>query len=281
MSDLRLTWPTPRQVCRLAGIWLLVWLPVAVSAQTLGGPRAAPTAPRNGGVLTGFRTTLDFTHLISGSDVAPFNWDLDMLADLDLFDLGFLRGNMLGNFETIIGNEKRSVDPNQANYTVDLTAFIRLPRGELGTTIHHVSRHLIDRATDDSVSWNMVGVSYGDRFSLGRFALEAGARGMGTVERAGVDYDGQFEGYVKMARPVGHGLAIIASAEGVVVPVEREIQGRDTMRGGRVEAGLRLLTRGSSVDVYVAWEQRIDAEVSAPGTIRWTQVGFRLATSVP
>lgn len=270
-----------RRLRRLAGVCFVVWPPVAASAQTLGGPRPATTAPREAGLLTAFRPGLDVTHILNADDMARFNWDLDMSVELDLFDLGFLRGNMFGSFETIIGSENRSVDPNQANYTMDLSMFVRLPRGELSVTTHHVSRHLIDRATNDSVSWNMIGVSYGDRFAIGRVDLVAGARGMATVDRSGVDYDGQFEGFVTMARSVRNWVAVIAGADGTLVPVTRATFGRDTRRGGRLEAGLRLFTGMSTLDVFVAREHRIDAEVGDPDTARWTEVGFRLAASLP
>ena len=121
--------------------------------------------------------------------------------DVDMFDAGHFRGNLFINIETIIGNEFRGVDPNQNNYTADLSVFIRLPKGELSTTFHHVSRHLADRATDKSVSWNMFGVGYGNTFTLGDMNLDAGVRALWTVERAGVDYDAQYGGYLKVMRP--------------------------------------------------------------------------------
>ena len=136
-------------------VWCAVWLPVAASAQVLGGPRPQATAPRATGLLPRFLTTVDVTHL-SGTDADnQFNWDTDLAVDLDVVDVGFLRANIFANVETMVGSERRGVDPNQSGYRLDVTVFFRLPRGELASTFHHVSRHLSDRATTESVSWNL------------------------------------------------------------------------------------------------------------------------------
>lgn len=258
-----------------------VWLPVAASGQVLGGPRAQATAPPNPGMLTRFQTTFDVANLRGGDADRRFNWDVDTAIDVDVVDLGFVRGSVFIGVETIVGSEQRGVDPNQAGYTLEASAFLRLPRGELATTFHHVSRHLADRATMDSVSWNMAGVSYGDRFSLGPFGFEAGARGMKTAGRNGVDYDGQLEGHVNVARAITESMALIAGAEGAIVPIDRSKFGRDTRRGGRIEAGLRVFADSTALDIFVAWEQRIDPMFMVSDTTRWTQFGFRLVAPVP
>ena len=250
-------------------------------AQTLGGARPQATAPRQQGGLTAFRTVFDVRHLDGANADSGYDWDLDLSIDFDFVDLGIVRGNVHGVFETIIGNEFRDVDPNQANYVADISVFIRLPRGELATTFHHVSRHQIDRTDAGSISWNMVGVSYGDRLTIGRFAIDAGVRGMGTVERAGVDYRGQVEGYLRLVRPVTPLLSIIAGADGVIVPVATDVLQRDTRRGGRFEGGVRLRSPVGVTDLFAAWEQRIDASSVRRQTTRWAQFGFRLMAPAP
>lgn len=250
-------------------------------AQTVGGVLPVPHAPPDRGVLTAWRTTLDAVHL-SGADAGPpFDWDVDFRFDTDLFDLGFVRANLLAQVETIVGSELRNVDPNQNNYTADFSLFFRLPRGELGAMFHHVSRHLADRADQGSVSWNMVGVSYGERFTLGPARLDAGVRAMGTTERAGADYTAQIEWHGTMELPLNRRLAIIAAADGVVAPVEREMFGRDTRRGGRLSGGVRLPSTAAAVDLYVGWEQRIDAGQFARDTTRWMQAGLRVTVPAP
>lgn len=266
--------------------WVVLFLALcshhtAASAQTLGGVRPQTTSPSDRGVLTAFRTSLDFTKFSGVSADTRFNWDVDVRLDTDLFDLGIVRGNLLANVETIIGSQFRDVDPNQNNYVLDFSLFVRLPRGEIGTSFHHVSRHLVDRADQGSVSWNMVGVSYGDRFEIGQFLVDAGVRGMGTVERASVDYVAQFEWYGNLEAPINPRVSVIVGAEGVIVPVEREMLRRTTRKGGRVLGGVRLPAVAGTIDLFVAWEQRIDAGQFTRDTPRWMQFGIRLNTQVP
>lgn len=267
---------------RCAGLLLALLLAaLPAAAQTVGGVRPVPHAPPERGVLTAWHTTLDAVHL-AGADAGPrFDWDIDFRFDADLFDLGFVRANVLAQVETIVGSELRDVDPNQNNYTADFTLFFRLPRGELGATFHHVSRHLADRADQGSVSWNMVGVSYGERFLLGPARLDAGVRAMGTTERAGVDYTAQIEWYGALEVPLNPRLSFIGLADGVVAPVEREMFGRGARRGGRLSGGVRLPAPAGAIDLYAGWEQRIDAGQFARDTTRWAHAGIRVTVPAP
>ena len=270
-----------RRLVSSAVVCVLVSLPGIASAQMLGGPRPQTTAPRAQGFLTGFRTMFGLQRTSGASVEAAFDWDLDLSIDFDVFDFGFARGNVFGNFETIIGPELRAIDPNQNDYTVDLSVFFRLPRGELAATFHHASRHLVDRARQDSVSWNMLGIAYGDRFSIGQLEVDTGVRGMGAVRRYGVDYLGQFEAYVNMTHSINSALAIIAGGDAVIIPVKSEKFDRGTRNGGRAEAGMRLLAGAAAIDLFAAWERRVDASSVDRETATWAQFGLRLAAPVP
>ena len=250
-------------------------------AQTLGGVRPQTTAPRKSGVLTAFRAALDISHLSGAATDNRYNWDADLVLDADLFDVGVFRGNLFANLETMVGSELRDVDPNQNNYTADFSIFVRLPRGELGTTFHHVSRHLSDRKDLGSVSWNMVGVSYGDRFTLGSLIVDAGIRAMGTIERAGVDYTAQLEWHGHFTRPINSRVSIITGLEGVFVPVEEKMMMRNLKKGGVVFGGIRFPTGAGIVDLYVAWERRIDAGQFTRDIPQWTKSGIRIRTPLP
>ncbi len=253
-----------------------LWRPAPAAAQTLGGPLPRMDVPPARGVLTALGTTLDIARLAGVGADARYNWDADVGIDADLFDLGFVRGNLLASLETIIGGELRDIDPNQNNYTTDFAVFVRLPRGELGAAFHHVSRHLADRADLGSVSWNMVGVSYGDRFAVGPVQVDAAARAMGTVERANVDYTAQLELHAAAELPLNARVSLVAAATGVVVPVERAHFGRAARRGGRVLAGVRLPAGVGAVDLLAGWEQRIDAGQFTRDTPRWFRLDVRL-----
>ena len=273
---------TAARWCRGAVLlYALVWHPAPAGAQTVGGVRPVPHAPSARGVLTAWHTTLDAAHLAGADAGPPFDWDVDFRFDTDLFDLGFVRANVLAQVETIVGSELRDVDPNQNNYTADFTLFFRLPRGELGAMFHHVSRHLADRADQGSVSWNMVGVSYAEQFAVGPARIDAGVRAMGATERAGVDYTAQIEWYGAVELPVGSRLAIIGAADGALAPVEREMFGRGARRGGRLSGGVRFPSAAGAVDLYAGWEQRIDAGQFTRDTMRWMQAGVRMTVPAP
>lgn len=255
--------------------------PIGLSAQTLGGVRPQMTAPRAHGALTAFRTTLDLSHLNGSEADERFNWEADLRVDVDLMDVGAVRANLFAGVETVIGAELRDVDPNQSNYVVDLSLFARLPRGEIGGTFHHVSRHLGDRPDQGSVSWNMVGVSYADRFTVGPVRVAAGVRAMGTIERANVDYTAQFEWFGDLEIPLNRHVSVVGLAEGVMVPVELEILMRNTQRGGSASGGVRFPTDVGAIDLYAGWEQRIDAGQFTRDNTRWFRLGLRLRAPVP
>ena len=264
-------------------VWFCLWalVPSPTSGQTLGGPRPAALVASEFGLLTGLRTGLDIRSLGGAAADQAFDWDVDMVIDLDLVDLGFVRSNLFIGYEQMVGGQKRNIDPNQNSYAIDGSLFFPLPRGEVGAFFHHISRHRVDRATEESISWNMVGGSYTDRAIAARVELEAGIRGMFTVERAGVDYRGQVEAHVSAIRPLNDRVAVVGRAEGVVVPVDRLMFGRTTQRGGRLEGGLRVYGNTASVDAFVGWEQRIDASFGKIDTLRWVTTGLRVVAAVP
>ena len=259
----------------------LVTMSTTVQGQLLGGPKPQTTAPKREGVLSAFRTIFGIQTFAGGNVDTGFDWESDLSVDFDMVDFGLVRINTFGSIETVIGSEFRPVDPNQNNYTVDFTVFLRLPRGELAAMFHHVSRHLVDRPRRRGVSWNMVGLAYGDRFSVRGVSIDAWVRGMGTVGRAGVDYKGQIEAHVNAVRPISARVSLIAGGYGVIVPVQSEIFGRTQRQGGRIESGFRWKAGVAALDVFASWERRIDWVTIATTSAHWAQLGFRLMAPVP
>lgn len=253
---------------------------VPTVAQTTGGPRGAATKERVFGVLTDFRLGLGATWLPKKDE--RFNWDIDFNTDLDIFDVGFARASVFFNFETIAGTEFRRVDPNQANYVLDMSVFGRLPRGELGATFHHVSRHRTDRANRQGISWNMLGVVYGDRLTLGGVDIRASVRALKTIEHSPqVDYEGEIDGSLKVTVPVNSRVAFYTDMTSVIVQVDPSVFDRDMRAGGLVEGGLRVGYSGAALELFGGWEARIDADPIALKTERLGMLGFRVLTPRP
>ena len=245
------------------------------AAQTSSAMSMSRPTPPELGFLTSYRFRLDALRMVVSDE--RFVWDTDVGADLDVFDFRFVRGNVLTNFESIIGEELRPIDPNQLNYTIDLSLWWRLGpgRGELGPTFHHVSRHLGDRDKEFPVAWNLLGMQYVHAPRVGEWELDLGGRALWKLQRSFVDYAGEFGGYLGMTRPVVRWTSLLVGTEVTVVPVVADIRGRDTQTGSRVEVGVRFRGGRGVGEIFVARERRIDAAPLAVTPSTFTMLGFR------
>lgn len=257
----------------------VVWCAVVSSSPASGQTSSArsmsrPTPPQQG-FLTSYRFHLNALRLISSDD--SFVWDTDVGADLDVFDFRFVRGNVLAMFEGILGEEIRPIDPNQANYTIDLSVWWRPGErlGELGATFHHVSRHRSDREKLFAIAWNLLGLQYAHTPQIGEWQLGVGGRGLWKLQRSFVDYAGEVGSYVDAARPLGRWVSLILSVEATAVPVVRSLRDRGTLVGSKIEAGVRFRGGRGVGEVFVARERRIDANPLDLAPTTFTLVGFR------
>jgi hypothetical protein len=250
--------------------------PSEVLAQTssAASTAAAQTSPTPG-FLTSYRFHLNALRLNPDND--NFVWDTDFGGDLDVFDLQYFRGNVLVNFETIFGRQIRAIDPNQGNYTVDLSAWWRtlIPDAELGLTFHHVSRHLSDRDKDFSIAWNMLGFQYTTPLVVAGWDLDIGYRLLKTVRRSFVDYTGEVGGSIQTARTLNRRVSLIAAGEVTLVSVDSTELGRGNQFGNRIEIGLRFPGRAGDGEVFLSREQRIDADPFDLEPTLFTMAGFR------
>ena len=249
--------------------------PLGVHAQTSSADSTARQTPATPGFLTRYRFHIKALRLVSTHD--NFVWDADVGGDMDVFDLTHIRGNVLVNFESIVGQEIRSIDPNQGNYTFDLSVWWRTFEldGELGVTLHHVSRHLFDRDREFAIAWNMVGVQYAVPLQLGAWRLDIGSRLLKTTERAFVDYTAEVGGSIKARRPVHRRVSLMLGGELTLVSVDQSDRDRDGQLGGRFEVGARFRGGAGVGEVFIAWERRIDAEPFDLEPTTFTTLGFR------
>ena len=266
----------PRVVTFVAFMTLcIVTCPSRVHAQTSS---AASTAGRTSGTL-GFLTHYNFhlnaARLISSGD--QLVWDTDFGGDLDLVDLRSFRGNLLVNFEGIIGEQLRAIDPNQGNYTIDASAWWRtvLPDAELGVTFHHVSRHLSDRDKEFAIAWNMLGFQYTSPLQIRSWDLDIGYRALKVVRRSFVDYTAELGGSVQAVRVVHPRVSLVLEGELTLVSVDQSERGRDHQFGGRFEIGARFPGGDGVGEVFIAREQRIDAQPFDLVPTTFTMLGFR------
>ena len=258
-------------LCLCAG----VASPSRATAQTSSAASTAAQTPPLPGFLTSYRFHLNALHLGSGSD--SFVWDTDFGGDLDVFDLQHFRGNVLVNFESIFGQQIRAIDPNQGNYTVDLSTWWRtvIPGAELGATFHHVSRHLSDREKEFAIAWNMVGFQFTSPLVLGGWDVDMGYRLLKILQRSFVDYTGEIGGSVQASRPLHRRVSLIVGGELTAVTVSAADRGRGNQFGSRIEIGARFPGRAGVGEVFFSREQRIDANPLDLAPTTFTMAGFR------
>ena len=75
-----------------------------------------------------------------------------------MYDYGSGRLRLRGDYEAVLGRERRPYDLNQGNYAFEISGTKRFTRAEVAVLSQHVSRHLVDRDNPPSISWNTVGV---------------------------------------------------------------------------------------------------------------------------
>ena len=256
-------------------IWSAVGLLAPVSAQTSSSMSMSRPTPPELGFLTSYRFHLNALRLFSSGE--NFVWDTDVGADLDVFDFRSVRGNVLAAFEGILGEEIRPIDPNQVNYTIDLSVWWRPGEklGELGATFHHVSRHLSDREKAFAIAWNFLGLQYVHTLEFGFLDLDFGGRGLWKLQRSFVDYAGEIGGYVEVTRPLAGRTSLMFGGEVTAVPVTQRLRNRDALMGSKIEAGVRFHGGRGVGEVFIARERRIDADPLDLNPTTFTMLGFR------
>jgi hypothetical protein len=207
-----------------------------------------------------------------------FEWDGRIGYDVDALDYGFGRATFRGEYVAVVGRERRRYDLNQGTYYFDASGSIRVRGVEVSAVMTHVSRHLVDRDNQPAVSWN----SYGVR--VDRTFRAAGARIAGRLEtarptrQAFVDYTWMHKAEVTLMRPVAGTHAIVLTATGDAIRTDPKIAGRTRVCGGRAELALRLNGERGAVEVFGAYERRLDAFPADRFRVRFFAAGFRIRT---
>lgn len=198
-------------------------------------------------------------------------------AGIDLFRVRGTTGYFDADVETIIGDEFRAFDANQANYHLEPGFARSWGSVRLMAYFHHVSRHRADRAKREAVDWNLVGVR-------GILPLPAGMRltlGLAhTTLTSFVDYRWELTGRVEADLPSpAWGRFYLDGRARVVTTVRRAPFDRSGFVDGSVEGGLRFQREGRTMDVFVAYEHRNDVFVDEPGVRDRALLGLRFGAS--
>lgn len=258
----------------LVFVLLAIGCAAPAAAQVVGGPRPAQTTEPQLGFLTRYAAHVEGARL-SGKGDRHFSWESDLGVDMDVFDLRFARGNVFLNMETVVGDERRPIDPRQTAYTIDLSVFARVWRGELGVTFHHVSRHRTDREHPGAPAWNMLGLSYGNRWGVGRFDFALSGRWMHRITSSQVDYEQEFNGSLRVLRPLTDRVSFISELEAAGLRTDPRAFGRRSELGGVVQLGLRFRGGIGAGELLIGRERRIDPDIHVLRPAHWTRLAFR------
>ncbi len=239
------------------------------------GQGTSPPAPATPTFLSRSAFGITFAKLVS--DDPRFVWAARVDADVDIVDSTRARINFWGEYEGILGSERRLLDLNHENFVVEGAAMSRVgTASEIGLAFHHVSRHLSDRANPNVVAWNTVafraahslnarGTRYHGYLDLGR-----------VLQHTYVDYAWTSVLSVDAERPVGARTSFVARGTGMLVGIDHERSDRDRQCGARIEAGIVVGGHSGGAEFYVAYERRIDGYPLARQRARWFEVGFKL-----
>ena len=261
-------------VLRLARSTVLV-ASVAVGA-TLGMPSAASAQH-----ATGFLTRGEFYMLWArtAADDPRFDHQGRFNLDADLADYGSGRLILEADYEAFLGGERRTFDLNQGTYRFELDLTRRTQAAEIGVFFAHASRHVVDRENPDAISWNVFGVrgrrkwdfedgaSVNARFELGR-----------AWEQAFVDYEWISRARATLRHPLAphKHVSLLLEGSGVLIWTDPSVYGRERTCGGRVEGGIRFEGRRGAIEIFTAYERRIDGYPLELNRVRMWSLGFRV-----
>jgi hypothetical protein len=207
-----------------------------------------------------------------------FKWDGWVGAGAGFFELDGVTLHGTAEVETIIGNEKRAFDANQANYHLETGLRKSIGSGGVGVFFHHVSRHYVDRPKIEAVDWNVLGVRAGAAFPAsfpvaGRVTAQIGHTTLASL--VGYRWEARVQTEADLGARNAGGVYLLADARLVtrepsaLFPEERFVD-LTVEAGGRWSRGARTLR------AFAAYERRNDVLLEAPGRKDRALLGLRV-----
>jgi hypothetical protein len=209
---------------------------------------------------------------------AAFDWDGWIGAGLGLASYRGTSAFVNGDIETVLGNERRAFEANQANYHLQVGLKRGFRWGEGALLYHHVSRHSVDRAKEVPVDWNLLAFQGRRSFRLGETVPSRIVVRLGRIVYAStVGYQWEAAATTQhdvLSRPWGTGYVGGEMLLMKTGPSERFP--RTGFVDARVEAGVSLVRDRRTFDAFVAVERRNDVLLLVNGARRRLVIGVRL-----
>lgn len=213
---------------------------------------------------------------LSGGD-PRFTWDSRFGGSADVLDYHFGRLGIVGDYEAVVGSERKNFDVNQGLYILESSASGRYHEHEFALVFHHVSRHLSDRLKPKPTAWNVLEARYLRNFNVSGTTVALVAAAGNVVTHVDVDYTWNLNVDVAVRRPVSPRLDIYARGLGETFGVDPAIKGRtQAQHGGRFEGGVRFNARNAALELFAGVEHRMDADLHDYMPVTWGVMGFRL-----
>ena len=227
---------------------------------------------------TDFMTRFDFHMMAAGlsSEDPRFSWDTRWGGDFDFLDYVKGRLSFLADYEAVLGKENRLFDPNQGNYTLEVSGSARIKQFELVGVLHHVSRHLSDRPNRVAVAYNSVELRALGRRTFGKNTISGRLEGGPVVAHAFVDYTGVVFAEAKVERALSPRLTAYGTLRGDLYLVDSSMYDRSDQQGGRFEGGVRIRGKAGALELFGGWERVVDAYPLDLERMSWAFAGFRL-----
>jgi hypothetical protein len=259
---------SPLTCCAALALAFFVLSPLPARAQQ---PVDAPRAPA-------FLSRYDF-HLSAAtlsSDDTRFSWDTHFGGEVDAVDYVIGRTSAIMDYQAVLGSQLRVFDPNQGNYTLEVSSSLRFGGVEVAGMLHHVSRHLSDRPKTLAIAWNILGARVLNHTTRGATTIDSYADLGRISQKAYVDYAWTGNADVKVRRQLRPLVAVYADATAHLIGIDSARSARDAQKGGTLEGGVRWGGTEGVAELYAGYERRVDADPLDFQPQRWAFVGFRL-----
>jgi hypothetical protein len=263
-------------MCRpLVVILLFLAASIPAAAQQPGPEPVDSLSPDKAEFLPRSKFQLAANWLTGGDP--RFTWDARFGGTADLLDYTFGRLSIVGDYEAVVGSERRNFDVEQGLYTLEASTSGRIGKDEVAIVFHHVSRHLSDRPKPSPTAWNLLEFRYLRNFDIhGTNVAFVGAAG-NVVTHVDVDYTWNLNFDVSTWRPITPRVGVYVRGLGETFGVNPAIRGRtEAQHNGRFEIGARLPGRGGVLELFAGVEHRMDADLHDYLPLTWGIMGFRL-----
>jgi len=217
---------------------------------------------------------LAITHVASPD--SRFSWDGVIDADFDLVDYAKGRTSFLAQYDVVMGNQLRPFDPNQGDYTFEITSSLRVHKTEIAGLFHHLSRHLSDRQNVESIAYNSMGARLLHNFTIGKFRLNVREDFAGVIRRNFLDYAWTNDLNISSRRPFTRSMQLFGSADIATFGIVQSVDSRPSQNGIRLESGVHFKGANGSIELFTGWEKRVDAYPLQRTSERWALAGFRI-----